>query len=152
MSCTVVDRCQLFGRSPYLHQGRIWRQWGQAKSWYVFMNLHGIIFQKSIKFVSVSKSRRIEKQRRMDMGTCHTSTDSSFSSAIGRTRRPPIYLFWYYLIPLFCRVFSITVAARSKAWTVFARSDASRSQWPRVLRHELSSPAQTLGSWVLNPL
>jgi hypothetical protein len=29
----------------------------------------------------------------------------------------------------------ITVTARSEAWTVFARSDASRSQWPRGLRH-----------------
>jgi hypothetical protein len=28
----------------------------------------------------------------------------------------------------------------------------SRSQWPRGLRHELSSPAQTLGSWVRIPL
>jgi hypothetical protein len=27
-----------------------------------------------------------------------------------------------------------------------------RSQWPRGLRHELSSPAQTLGSWVRIPL
>jgi hypothetical protein len=27
-----------------------------------------------------------------------------------------------------------------------------RLQWPRVLRHELSSPAQTLGSWVRIPL
>jgi hypothetical protein len=45
-----------------------------------------------------------------------------------------------------------TLAARSKAWTVFARSDASRSQWPRGLRHELSSPPQTLGSCVRIPL
>jgi hypothetical protein len=28
----------------------------------------------------------------------------------------------------------------------------SRSQWPRGLRHELSSPARTLGSWVRIPL
>jgi hypothetical protein len=27
-----------------------------------------------------------------------------------------------------------------------------RSQWPRGLRHELSSPAQTLGSWIRIPL
>jgi hypothetical protein len=27
-------------------------------------------------------------------------------------------------------------------------SDISRSQWPRGLRHELSSSARTLGSWV----
>jgi hypothetical protein len=27
-------------------------------------------------------------------------------------------------------------------------SVSSRSQWPRGLRYELSSPAQTLGSWV----
>jgi hypothetical protein len=27
-----------------------------------------------------------------------------------------------------------------------------RSQWPRSLRHEPSSPARTLGSWVLIPL
>jgi hypothetical protein len=27
-----------------------------------------------------------------------------------------------------------------------------RSQWPRGLRHEMSSPAQTLGSWVQTPL
>jgi hypothetical protein len=27
-----------------------------------------------------------------------------------------------------------------------------RSQWPHSLRHELSSPAQTLGSWVRIPL
>jgi hypothetical protein len=27
-----------------------------------------------------------------------------------------------------------------------------RSQWPRSLRHEISSPAQTLGSWVRIPL
>jgi hypothetical protein len=27
-----------------------------------------------------------------------------------------------------------------------------RSQWPRGLRHELTSPAQTLGSWVRIPL
>jgi hypothetical protein len=46
----------------------------------------------------------------------------------------------------------ITVAARSKAWTVFARSDANRSQWPRGLRHELPSSARTLGSWVPIPL
>jgi hypothetical protein len=31
---------------------------------------------------------------------------------------------------------------------LFGRSDASRSQWPRGLRHELSSLARTLGSWV----
>jgi hypothetical protein len=35
----------------------------------------------------------------------------------------------------------VTVVARSKAWTVFSRSDASPSQWPRGLRHELSSLA-----------
>jgi hypothetical protein len=29
---------------------------------------------------------------------------------------------------------------------------ACRSQWLRVLRHELSSPARTLGSWVRAPL
>jgi hypothetical protein len=28
----------------------------------------------------------------------------------------------------------------------------SRSQWPRGLRHELSSLARTLGSWVRIPL
>jgi hypothetical protein len=28
----------------------------------------------------------------------------------------------------------------------------SRSQWPRGLGHELSSPAQTLGLWVQIPL
>jgi hypothetical protein len=28
----------------------------------------------------------------------------------------------------------------------------SRSQWPRGLRHELSSPAPTLGSWVRIPM
>jgi hypothetical protein len=39
---------------------------------------------------------------------------------------------------------SVTVAKRSNAWTVFARSDASRSQQPRGLRHELSSLARTL--------
>jgi hypothetical protein len=38
----------------------------------------------------------------------------------------------------------VIVAARSKTWTVFARSDASRSQWPRGLRHELPSLARTL--------
>jgi hypothetical protein len=27
-----------------------------------------------------------------------------------------------------------------------------RSQWPRGLRHELSSPAQTLGEWFRIPL
>jgi hypothetical protein len=27
-----------------------------------------------------------------------------------------------------------------------------RSQWPRSLRHELSSPSQTLVSWVRMPL
>jgi hypothetical protein len=27
-----------------------------------------------------------------------------------------------------------------------------RSEWPRGLRHELSSPARTLGSWILIPL
>jgi hypothetical protein len=31
-------------------------------------------------------------------------------------------------------------------------STKSRSQWPRGLRHEPSSPAQTLGSWVRIPL
>jgi hypothetical protein len=30
--------------------------------------------------------------------------------------------------------------------------DSSRSQWPRSLRHELSLPARTLGSWVRIPL
>jgi hypothetical protein len=29
---------------------------------------------------------------------------------------------------------------------------SSRSQWPHGLRHEMSSPAQTLGSWVRIPL
>jgi hypothetical protein len=29
---------------------------------------------------------------------------------------------------------------------------SSRSQWPQDLRHELSSPVQTLGSWVRTPL
>jgi hypothetical protein len=33
-----------------------------------------------------------------------------------------------------------------------AISSPGRSQWPRGLRHELSSPAQTLGSWVRIPL
>jgi hypothetical protein len=28
----------------------------------------------------------------------------------------------------------------------------SRSQWPRSVRHEMSPPAQTLGSWVRIPL
>jgi hypothetical protein len=46
----------------------------------------------------------------------------------------------------------ITVAARSKAWTIFARSDPSRSQWPRRLRHELPSPSRMLGSWGRIPL
>jgi hypothetical protein len=40
------------------------------------------------------------------------------------------------------------VAERSKAWTVFARSDASRSWYPSGLRHELSSLARTPGPWV----
>jgi hypothetical protein len=31
-------------------------------------------------------------------------------------------------------------------------SEVSRSQWPRVLRHEVSPPAQTLVSWVRIPL
>jgi hypothetical protein len=30
--------------------------------------------------------------------------------------------------------------------------DVGRSQWPSDLRHELSSPAQTQGSWVRIPL
>jgi hypothetical protein len=46
----------------------------------------------------------------------------------------------------------VTVAARSKAWTVFARSNASRSRWPPGLRHELFSAARTLGSWIRIPL
>jgi hypothetical protein len=29
---------------------------------------------------------------------------------------------------------------------------SSRSQWPRGLRHEMSSPVRTLGSWVRIPL
>jgi hypothetical protein len=33
-----------------------------------------------------------------------------------------------------------------------AMSNAGRSQWPHVLRHELSSLARTLGSWVPIPL
>jgi hypothetical protein len=35
----------------------------------------------------------------------------------------------------------------SAAWILFGRS-----QWPRGLRHELSSPEQTLGSWAQIPL
>jgi hypothetical protein len=31
---------------------------------------------------------------------------------------------------------------------VSPRTEPNRSQWPRGLRHELSSPARTLGSWV----
>jgi hypothetical protein len=31
-------------------------------------------------------------------------------------------------------------------------SEICRSQWPRGVRHELSSPAQTLASWVRIPL
>jgi hypothetical protein len=31
---------------------------------------------------------------------------------------------------------------------LFCEPEVCRSQWPRRLRHELSSPAQTLGSWV----
>jgi hypothetical protein len=30
--------------------------------------------------------------------------------------------------------------------------ESSRSQWPRSLRHEKSSPARTLGSWIGIPL
>jgi hypothetical protein len=33
-----------------------------------------------------------------------------------------------------------------------ASCNKSRSQWPRGLRHEMSSPAWTLGSWVRIPL
>jgi hypothetical protein len=32
------------------------------------------------------------------------------------------------------------------------RATGGRSQWPRDIKHELSSPAQTLGSWVRNLL
>jgi hypothetical protein len=46
----------------------------------------------------------------------------------------------------------VTVAARSTAWTVFARSDASRSRLPNGLMHELSSLARTLWSRVRIPL
>jgi hypothetical protein len=42
----------------------------------------------------------------------------------------------------------VTVATRSMAWTVFARSNAGRSQWPRGLWHELSSLAQTLAGHI----
>jgi hypothetical protein len=34
----------------------------------------------------------------------------------------------------------------------YGRRIRSRSQWPRSLRHELSSPARTLGTWVRIPL
>jgi hypothetical protein len=34
----------------------------------------------------------------------------------------------------------------------FIKFQMSRSQRPRGLRHEVSSPAQTLGSWVQIPL
>jgi hypothetical protein len=35
---------------------------------------------------------------------------------------------------------------------LFTYNWADRSQWPRDLKHELSSPAQTLGLWVRIPL
>jgi hypothetical protein len=47
----------------------------------------------------------------------------------------------------------VTVAGRSKAWTVFAHPNARRSQWLlRGLKHGLSSLTLTLGSWVRIPL
>jgi hypothetical protein len=35
---------------------------------------------------------------------------------------------------------------------VISLSDINRSEWPRGLRQEMSSPAQTLGLWVRIPL
>jgi hypothetical protein len=35
---------------------------------------------------------------------------------------------------------------------VCLNSQCSRSQWPRGLKHEISSPARMLGSWVRIPL
>jgi hypothetical protein len=36
--------------------------------------------------------------------------------------------------------------------SIYNKWTSSRPQWPRGLRHELSSPAQTLGSWIRIPL
>jgi hypothetical protein len=46
------------------------------------------------------------------------------------------------------------MATHTSAASPFTKSDCSegRSQWPRGLRHELSSLARTLGSWVQIPL
>jgi hypothetical protein len=40
----------------------------------------------------------------------------------------------------------ITYFPFTTSWVFYVKS--SRSQWPHDLRHEMSSPAQTLGSWV----
>jgi hypothetical protein len=38
----------------------------------------------------------------------------------------------------------------NRAWCLLRGNEATcRSQWPRGMRHEMSSPARTLGSWVL---
>jgi hypothetical protein len=37
-------------------------------------------------------------------------------------------------------------------WILMLSVNCCRTQWSRVLRPELSSPAQTLGLWVLDPL
>jgi hypothetical protein len=45
------------------------------------------------------------------------------------------------------------INTKARHWTFFLSSCIQcRSQWPRGLRHELSSPVQTLGSWVRIPL
>jgi hypothetical protein len=44
----------------------------------------------------------------------------------------------------------------ARKWKLYAATQDTAlfclSQWPRVLRHELSSLARTLGSWVRIPL
>jgi hypothetical protein len=96
-----------------------------------FAELHGVISQKTEHFITtaVRTSNTADAFAARFMVMTHQYKSGQLA------KREPI-----------------AVAARSKAWTVFARSNASRSQWPRGVRHELSSLARTLGSLVRIPL
>jgi hypothetical protein len=50
------------------------------------------------------------------------------------------------------RSFALHISYLYLLYLFILLEDYCRSQWPRCLRHELYSPARTLGSWVPIPL
>jgi hypothetical protein len=88
--------------------------------------------------------------------TSEENSPSSFSQPVVRipTANPP-----HSLVMMFCKPFSFrrersfcNCKNTNKIFVENIPLILRRSQWPRGLRNELSSPAQTLGSWVRIPL